>query len=167
MNQLIFGVPLRYILCFCIHHSIFFLPLICDKTGQVTGDVLNTSVWVVIHFPWYCAFMHACKHGSSLSPKPEPRAEQSTMMINPVCVRLIECRSQSVVGPETIAGSNHVKGGCRSPWPYGYCSAAYQDLKDGGDEWRTPWGGWRHSIRVVVISRKRQTGGNKARRGNR
>lgn len=110
MNQLIFGVPLRYILCFCIHHSIFFLPLICDKTGQVTGDVLNTSVWVVIHFPWYCAFMHACKHGSSLSPKPEPRAEQSTMMINPVCVRLIECRSQSVVGPETIAGSNHVKG---------------------------------------------------------
>lgn len=40
----------------------------------------------------------------------EAGAEKCTVVIKPVCVWLIECRSQAAVGPGTIAGRDHREG---------------------------------------------------------
>lgn len=56
----------------------------------------------------YPAVMHVLK--SPASPMIEARAELSAVGIKPVCVRLIECRSQAAVGPGTIAGRDHREG---------------------------------------------------------
>lgn len=52
----------------------------------------------------------ACTQVSSVSPMIEARAELSAAGIKPVCVWLIECRSQAAVGPGTIAGRDHREG---------------------------------------------------------
>lgn len=66
--------------------------------------------------PRYPALMHVLK-SPVFSPMIEARAEQSAVGIKPVCVRLIECRSQAAVGPGTIAGRDHREGaaGHRDP----------------------------------------------------
>lgn len=63
----------------------------------------------------------------------EARAEQCAV-IKPVCVQLIECRSQAAVGPGTIAGRDHREGAAGHHDPLGYASAAQQHLKDGKEE---------------------------------
>lgn len=91
---------------------------------------LNTSVELIRISPKVSCF-HACSQVSKVF-LPMMEAEQCPAVIKPVCVRLIECREPS----SSRTGNNSRKrpqgGGCRSPWPPGYCSAAHRRLKDGG-----------------------------------
>lgn len=81
-----------------------------NLTDEVTHELLlNTSTELATNFPTVSCF-HACTQVSSVSPMIEARAEQCAVVIKPVCVRLIECRSQAAVGPGTIAGRDHREG---------------------------------------------------------